>query len=101
MRDVLIHLVNEQLLVADLPTMPSRGDVTLHCTNLRTLDRKRPDFVDQVASTFIIPFAQIRLVEIPGDAPRAAQAAPAPASAAAEPGEIQLDEDLLRRVREL
>lgn len=99
-RDAVLHLLNEQPLVADLPAMPSPGDVTLHCTNLRTLNRKRPVFVDHVESTFIVPYAQIRFVEIPGEAPEG-KAQPVPALTATVPEEIELDEDLLRRVREL
>lgn len=100
-RDAVVHLLNEQPLVADLPTMPSPGDMALICTNLRTLNRKRPVFVDHVASTFVIPYAQIRFVEIPGESNGGAEVVPLPAIATAEPDEIELDEDLLRRVREL
>ena len=100
-RDAIIHLLNEQPLVADLPTMPSPGDLALICTNLRMMNRKRPIFVDQSASIFVFPFAQIRFVEIPGESPAVTEAARLPAIAAAEPDEIELDEDLLRRVREL
>jgi hypothetical protein len=100
-RDAVLHLLNEQPLVADLPAMPSPGDVALHCTNLRTLNRKRPVFVDNVAATFIVPYAQIRFVEIPTTSPARAEGRETPALAAPAPEELQLDEDLLRRVREL
>lgn len=100
-RDAVLHLLNEQPLVADLPTMPSPGDLTLICTNLRTLDRKRPVFVDHLESTFVFPYAHIRFIEIPGESPGGVEVAPAPAIAAGEPDEIELDEELLRRVREL
>jgi hypothetical protein len=100
-RDAVLHLMNEQPLVADLPAMPSPGDVTLHCTNLRTLNRKRPVFVDDVAATFIVPYAQIRFLEIPASPSVAVETREAPALAAPAPEELELDEDLLRRVREL
>lgn len=100
-RDAVLHLLNEQPLVADLPAMPSPGDVTLHCTNLRTLNRKRPVFVDDVAATFIVPYAQIRFVEIPTTSPARAEGRDTPTLAAPAPQELGLDEDLLRRVREL
>jgi hypothetical protein len=100
-RDAVLHVLNEQPLVADLPAMPSPGDVALHCTNLRTLNRKRPVFVDHVDSTFIIPFAQIRFVEIVAATPAEPEASAVPALAAEVPEEIELDEELLRRVREL
>ncbi len=100
-RDAVLHLLNEQPLVADLPAMPSPGDVTLHCTNLRTLNRKRPVFVDDVAATFIVPYAQIRFVEIPTTSSARAAVRETAALAPPTPEELELDEDLLRRVREL
>ncbi len=99
--DAVIHLLNEQPLLADLPTPPTTGDLVLVCTNLRMMNRKRPVFVDDAASTFVFPYSQIRFVEIP--IPRGAPSAegePRPARVE-EPDEIELDEDLLRRVREL
>jgi hypothetical protein len=100
-RDVVIHLLNEQPLVADLPAMPSPGDVTLQCTNLRTMSRKRPVFVDDLAATIIVPYAQIRFLEIPPATPASAEIEQAPALAASVPEDLELDEELLRRVREL
>jgi hypothetical protein len=78
-RDAVIHLLNEQPMVADLPTMPAPGDQALICTNLRTMARKRPVFVDDLASTFVFPFAQIRFIEIPADRPRCGMCRPAAA----------------------
>jgi len=100
-RDAVIHLLNGQPLVVDLPAMPSPGDLALICTNLRTLSRKRPIFVAHSESTFVFPCAQIRLVEMPGEPPAAGDVVLVPAITSAEPDEIELDEDLLRRVREL
>jgi len=100
-RDAVIHLLNEQPMLADLPTLPSPGDLALICTNLRTMNRKRPVFVDSLASTFVFPYAQIRFIEIPVESPGGMEVAPVPALRAAEEDEIELDEELLRRVREL
>jgi hypothetical protein len=100
-RDAVIHLHNEQPLLADLPEMPSPDDIALLCTNIRTMNRKRPIFVDHEDSTFVFPYSQIRFVEIPR-AVEAIEAAPPSLSApAAEPDDLELDEELLRRVREL
>jgi hypothetical protein len=100
-RDVVIHLLNEQPLLADLPELPSPGDQALLCTNLRTLSRKRPVFVDHSGSTFVIPYSQIRFLEIPRETEAHADQPPALAPVADEPNDIELDEELLRRVREL
>jgi hypothetical protein len=105
-RDAVIHLHNEQPLLADLPGLPSPGDVAVVCTNLRTRSGKRPVFVDHSESTFVFPYAHVRFLEIPVEAGRRLEplALPAPSEEPGEPGEpeeIELDEDLLRRVREL
>jgi hypothetical protein len=64
-RNVVIHVSNEQPLVADLYGMPSSADVGLVCTNVRTLDGKRPIFIDHVDSTFFFPYLHLRFLEIP------------------------------------
>jgi hypothetical protein len=130
-RDVVIHLQNEQPLLADLYQAPVSTDVALVCTNLRMLNGKRPIFVDDSGSSFIFPFHFIRFVEIPpgsrGDVPadadrllglpepRDASGGEAGASAVepetalspeteSEPErepELEIDEDFLRRVRDV
>jgi hypothetical protein len=100
-RDAVIHLFNEQPLLADLLETPLPGDVTLVCTNLRTMNRKRPIFVDHSESTFVFPYTQIRFVELPRGAEVRVDEPLALAAPSEEPEEIQLDEELLRRVREL
>lgn len=100
-RDAVIHLFNEQPLLADLPAMPAPNDLALLCTNLRTLGRKRPIFVDHSESTFVIPYSQIRFVEIPQEREPLAEVLPALSPPSGEPEELELDEELLRRVREL
>lgn len=99
--DAVIHLLNEQPLLADLFAAPSAGDATLICTNLRTMNRKRPIFVDDGASTFVFPYAQIRFVELPRPGSETAHEPPARPAMAEVPEDLGLDEDLLRRVREL
>ncbi len=64
-RNAVLHLHNEQPLLADLYALPSPGDVTVVCTNLRTSDGKRPVFIDHSRSTFVFPYIHIRFLEIP------------------------------------
>ena len=108
-----IHINGEQPLLADLFEMPTAMDLGLRCTNLRTLDGKRPVFVDNLASIFFFPYLHIRFVEIPpgavsGSNPSMAIELAETASvaaarvAAAEPEtELEIDEDFLRRIREV
>jgi hypothetical protein len=64
-RNVCIHVQNEQPLLADLYSLPSASDAGLVCTNVRGLDGKRPVFIDHVKSTFFFPYHVIRFLEIP------------------------------------
>jgi hypothetical protein len=64
-RNVVIHAANEQPLMVDLFELPSASDVGLLCTNLRSMDGKRPIFIDQIESTFFFPYHVIRFLEIP------------------------------------
>ena len=64
-RDAILHIMNEQPLLADLFEAPAPGDVGLRCTNLRMMNGKRPVFIDDIASIFFFPYLHIRFVEIP------------------------------------
>lgn len=110
-RDAVLHLLNDQPLVADLFVEPGPGDVVIVCTNVRTLGRTRPAFIDRSDSTFVIPYSQMRFVEIPppgageaggdetGRAERLTPAAPAGLGPGEDTG-LDMDQDFLRRVRE-
>ena len=100
-RDAVIHLLNEQPLLADLATVPLPGDVTLVCTNLRARNQRPPIFVDRPDSTFVFPYSQVRFVEIPLEVVADRDEPVGPPFGAGESEEIELDEELLRRVREL
>jgi hypothetical protein len=64
-RNVVIHVSNEQPLLADLYGPPTPGDAGLLCTNVRMLDGKRPIFIDHSDSTFFFPYLHLRFLEIP------------------------------------
>ena len=105
-RNAVLHMAGDQPLVADLFAPPDPGDTGLLCTNLRTLDGKRPIFADDSRSTFFFPYTQIRFLEIlpARDAPpllEGGAGAGAGTTAAAEPeADLEIDEDFLRRVRD-
>jgi hypothetical protein len=111
-RNVILHVNGEQPLLADLFDAPSPGDVGLRCTNLRMMNGKRPVFVDDMASIFFFPYLHIRFVEIPptamsgGDPSLAvtgnAEAEPSePPPAPEVEADLEIDEDFLRRIREV
>jgi hypothetical protein len=123
-RDVVLHLKGEQPLLADLEAVPTSMDNQIICTNLRLMNGSRPIFVDDSASTFVFPVDFVRFVEIPpkalagfdrtgrGDADRATLpvvlvAGPGGSGARSDPddaggdGEAEIDEDFLRRIRDV
>ena len=64
-RNVVLHLLNEQPLLVDLFETPKSEDQGLVCTNLRMMDGKRPIFIDRIESVFFFPYLHIRFLEIP------------------------------------
>ena len=107
---------NEQPLIADLYEAPSPGDVGLRCTNLRQMNGKRPVFVDNMKAVFFFPYLHVRFVEIPPGAMTGADSSLATidddvddagphgrgAQPPAEPeADLEIDEDFLRRIREV
>jgi hypothetical protein len=111
-RNAVLHINNEQPLVADLFELPAPSDVGLRCTNLRMLNGKRPIFADDIDSVFFFPYLAIRFIEIPPasvvgtDLPMpvpVAAAVPVPelATPVEADEELEIDEDFLRRIREV
>ena len=113
-RNTVVHLNGEQPVVADLYDMPATGDLTLRCTNVRTLDGKRPVFVDHQHSIFYFPYETIRFLEIPPSSLSEGDESylPEPVGARAGRGgddrpaveveaDLEIDEDFLRRIREV
>jgi hypothetical protein len=108
-RDVVIHLLNEQPVLADLYEMPKALDQGLLCTNLRTMDGKRPVFVAKSDAIFFFPYLHVRFVEVltavtgmpeleaPGDSAAAATPEEEPEAET----DLELDEDFLRRIRDV
>ena len=94
-RNVVVHLANEQPLLADLYDIPNPTDVGVLCTNLRMMDGKRPVFIDSIKSAFFFPYHVMRFLEMPpeeianhqasgGGAPLVAGRAPAAGTAAGD-----------------
>jgi hypothetical protein len=115
-RNAILHIINEQPMLADLFEAPSPGDVGLRCTNLRMMNGKRPVFVDESANIFFFPYLHLRFVEMPAGAVTGSDtsmamdvghnpiAAVPPAQPEPEPEtepDLEIDEDFLRRIREV
>ena len=114
-RNAVIHIANEQPLLADLYQMPVTADVSLVCTNVRGLDGKKPVFVDHSSSVFVFPYLHVRFIEIMADsatglptsngdgavALTGPDANGVPDTDADADADLELDEDFLRRIREV
>jgi hypothetical protein len=107
---VTIHLANDLPVLVDLEAMPEPGDRIVRCTNVRTLDGKRPAFVHDRHSTFLLPLHTVRIIEVPQVSDSSAVAtqddedlyrgshhvAPEP-----EVDDEEAEEDLLARIRQI
>ena len=110
-RDVVLHINNEQPLMADIFEMPEGNVALLRCTNLRNLNGKRPVFADDSASIFFFPMIHLRFIEV---LPRSLESGhlalvsgepAAPIEMGSGTGDdldtdLEIDEDFLRRIRE-
>lgn len=110
-RNAVIHIANEQPLMADLYEMPTALDVSLVCTNIRGLDGKKPIFVDHSNSVFVFPYDTIRFLEILAGAATGYETAPDDSLVAVSPNgsaegadadaDLELDEEFLRKIRDV
>ena len=112
-RNAVLHLNNEQPVVVDLFELPKAVDLGVRCTNMRTLDGKRPVFIDDIKAVFFFPYEHVRFVEIPPrsligtelevqvEEPVAVLAAAASTTETLDDDNIEIDEDFLRRIREV
>jgi hypothetical protein len=96
----ILHLTNDQPLVVELLEEPTPRDIAIVCTNPRTVDGKKPGFIDYPSSTFVFPMSAIRFVEVVRLGEDGQQLTATPSDAAPEPEDLEIDEDFLRRVRE-
>jgi hypothetical protein len=96
----VLHLTNDQPLVVDLLEEPTPRDIAIVCTNPRTVDGKKPVFIDYTSSTFVFPMSAIRFVEVLHVGVEGEQLTPMVSEQSAEPDDLEIDEDFLRRVRE-
>jgi len=71
-RNVILHLQGEQPMKADIESLPTAADAGLLCTNLRTLEGRKPVSTEYLDSVFLLPYNIIRFIEIPRAAIHAA-----------------------------
>ena len=101
-KGVLLHLLGEMPLRVDMAELPGPTDTHITCSNVRTVDGKRPSFVEQRGSTFVFPMSTVRLIEMPP--PEGVDIEPEEEEIEPLPPPLQEmgdepDEDLLARIR--
>jgi hypothetical protein len=64
-RNVILHLHGELPMKADVESLPTAADAGLLCTNLRTLEGRKPISTEFLDSVFLLPYNTIRFIEIP------------------------------------
>ena len=103
--NVIIHLTNDLPILADVESLPSGPDRSITCTNIRTIDGKRPAFVHDQHSTFVFPLSVIRLIEARRESlePRVEAGSPSDKQAPppVEDFDQEPDEDLLAKIRSI
>ena len=102
--NVIIHIQGELPVVVDMEALPAGTDLSVTFTNVRTIDGKRPAWVHDRNSTFVLPLTEVRVIEAPGEGSGEGkdyerQEPVAELSAPAEVVDEEPDEDLLARIR--
>ena len=63
---VLIHVANEDTILADVEELPNPSDQAVHCTNIRRRDGRDVHYADAQAVSFFFPWHRINLLEVIG-----------------------------------
>ena len=63
-RNVVLHLQGELPMKADIESLPTAADAGLLCTNLRTMEGRKPLSTEFLDSVFLVPYNVIRFIEI-------------------------------------
>ncbi len=93
-RNVILHLVGELPMKADIESLPTAADAGLLCTNLRTMEGRKPISTEYLDSVFLLPYHAIRFIEIPRESIHAAGLyADLPAALTALPAEAGVGAD--------
>lgn len=69
---MILHLPNEDPLLAEMDELPKAGDTSVTVSNIRKRDGSRVGYMDADAERFIFPWHRITFIEVmPSEAERA------------------------------
>ena len=77
-RNVVLHLAGELPMKADIEALPTAADAGLLCTNLRTIEGRKPNSTEFLDSVFLVPYSFIRFIEIPRESIAGAESGSGP-----------------------
>lgn len=64
MQTIIIHIANEEPILAEVDDLPAPGDQVIYCTNPRKRDGKDLHYVQSEVQTIILPWWRINFIEI-------------------------------------
>ncbi|MBN1562970.1 MAG: hypothetical protein JXA10_03980 [Anaerolineae bacterium] len=64
MHSILVHVANEEPVLAEVEELPSTTDQAVYCINPRKRDGKELHYVLTEVQTIIIPWHRINFIEI-------------------------------------
>jgi hypothetical protein len=62
--EIIIHLHNEDPVLAEIESLPDPGDQTIVITNPRRRDGRSLHYVTEGATSFIFPWTRITFIEV-------------------------------------
>lgn len=61
---LIVHLMNEDPLLAETERLPEPGDVSMALSSPRRRDGRRPHYLTQGVSEIIVPMHRISFIEV-------------------------------------
>lgn len=64
MKTVILHITNEDPILADMEELPDPKAVYFQCSNLRKRDGKPVTYIERGVKTVMFPWSRINFVEV-------------------------------------
>jgi hypothetical protein len=63
-KTVILHILNEDPILADMEDLPDPSAIYISCNNLRKRDGKPVNYLTPGAKTILFPWSRINFIEI-------------------------------------
>lgn len=63
-KTVILHILNEDPILADMEDLPNPSAIYISCNNLRKRDGKPVNYLTPGAKTILFPWSRINFIEI-------------------------------------